>query len=383
MTPTSGARGSAGSTATSKGSSGRPADREPLRERLAENVARRARRASRRRRAQAPSATRSASTRRQRAAPRCSQTCVSETPASAPRRPTAWPSADPGSGRGACVQKHKLSRDHPPRLRVDVERPAADEAAERDPAVGGELDRERRGRADRDEQRATGDGGLLDELEREAAADAEDRVREGQQPVEEGAAEHLVECVVAPTSSRTQSRSPAAEKSPVAWRPPAPRMPPGRRAAGRGAGRRAWPRPAACSRSEAPRPRSPPERPCRRRRRRTRCRTPPQTVDVGAGRLDLDRVRGEIVGHARRERPQPLGEAEPDRQLLVVAWRPHRHGHGNAADPDLQRLLDRDEVARLTARHPCHPHAGGGVSGRSHVRKRTTQGFSRPGISIC
>src|SRR5688572_22212828 len=85
-----------------------------------------------------------------------------------------------------------------PGLRVDVERAAADEAAEGDPAIGGELDRERGGRADRDEQWAPRDGGLLDELEREPAADTDDRVCEGQQPVQERAPEHLVERVVAP-----------------------------------------------------------------------------------------------------------------------------------------------------------------------------------------
>ena len=84
-----------------------------------------------------------------------------------------------------------------PRLGVDVERAVADEAAERDPAVGCELDGERRRRADGDEQRAAGDGRLLDELEREAAADAEERAGERQQPVEERAADDLVERVVA------------------------------------------------------------------------------------------------------------------------------------------------------------------------------------------
>jgi hypothetical protein len=54
-----------------------------------------------------------------------------------------------------------------PRLRVDVRRAAAHEAAQRDAAVARELDREARRRADRDEHRAAGDRRLLDELERE------------------------------------------------------------------------------------------------------------------------------------------------------------------------------------------------------------------------
>ena len=97
------------------------------------------------------------------------------------------------------------------------------------------------------------------------------------------------------------------EKSPVACRPPvasnaacAGAQQIGERAPRRGvdAQRR--------SRSAAPRPRSPPARPCRRRHRRTRCRSSAAAAEVGAGRLDVDRVRGEIVGqHAQRAAAAP------------------------------------------------------------------------------
>src|ERR671935_382973 len=74
----------------------------------------------------------------------------------------------PWARRTGCSLRRRggppSARD-PPRLAVDVHAAVANEAAERDPAVLGELDREARGRADRDEDRAPGDGGLLDELE--------------------------------------------------------------------------------------------------------------------------------------------------------------------------------------------------------------------------
>src|SRR5439155_19919243 len=74
-----------------------------------------------------------------------------------------------------------------PRLGVDVHPPVADEAAERDPAVARELDRERRRRTDGDEKRTARDRRLLHELERQPPADAEDRVGEGQAAVEKRA----------------------------------------------------------------------------------------------------------------------------------------------------------------------------------------------------
>jgi len=85
----------------------------------------------------------------------------------------------------------------PPRLAVDVHAAVADEAAESDAAILGELDREAGRRADRDEDRAAGDGGFLDELERESSAHAQDRVGERQQACAEGPADDLVHRVVA------------------------------------------------------------------------------------------------------------------------------------------------------------------------------------------
>ena len=112
----------------------------------------------------------------------------------------------------------------PPRLRVDVDGAAADEAAERDAAVGGEVDGEARRRADRDENRATGDGGLLDELEREPPADAEHVLGERQQPLPKGPADDLVHRVVpADVLAHAQAARRSRENSPVAWRPPVDR----------------------------------------------------------------------------------------------------------------------------------------------------------------
>ena len=55
-----------------------------------------------------------------------------------------------------------------------------------------------------------------------------------------------------------------------------------------------------------------------------------------------------------RTAQQPLAVQEPDRQLLVVAGRAHRHRQRAAAHPDLQRLLDGDAVL-----DPTIPHHGG------------------------
>src|SRR5947209_17384236 len=81
---------------------------------------------------------------------------------------------------------------------VDVDAVAAGEAGEGEAAVGGEVDGEGGGGSDADEDRRAGDGGLLDELEGEAPADAEDPVVEGKGAVEERAADDLVHRVVAP-----------------------------------------------------------------------------------------------------------------------------------------------------------------------------------------
>ena len=58
----------------------------------------------------------------------------------------------------------------------------------------------------------------------------------------------------------------------------------------------------------------------------------------------------------------PFGEQESERELLVVARRPHRHGHRRAVDADLERLLDRELVRpRLALRQPHHLGAGGRI----------------------
>ena len=62
-------------------------------------------------------------------------------------------------------------------------------------------------------------------------------------------------------------------------------------------------------------------------------------------RIDLDRVGREIVGEARCGRLETFRHAESERELLVVPRRSHRDRDGLAADPDLERLLDRDEIA--------------------------------------
>ena len=56
------------------------------------------------------------------------------------------------------------------------------------------------------------------------------------------------------------------------------------------------------------------------------------------------------AGRTRALRPQSFREREAERQLLVVPGRPHRHRHGRAADPDLERLLDGDHILGVRPR---------------------------------
>ena len=172
MTPKTGARSSAPSSSTGNGSasasSALPTAMHLVAD-LAQRSARRARRASRRETTRAPSASRTARTRRRRAA-----------------RPSRL--------------------DDPPRLGVDGDTAVAHPAAERHAAIGRELDRERRRRADRDEDRAAGDGRLLHELEREPSADAEHVRRERQQSPSRNAQPTTLSIALwRPTSSRTHS----------------------------------------------------------------------------------------------------------------------------------------------------------------------------------
>ena len=104
---------------------------------------------------------------------------------------------------GAADEQHSRQTDDAPRLGVDVQPPVADEAAERDAAVARELDGERRRRADGDEDRAAGDRRLLDELERQAAADAEDRAGSGSRPSSNARPITLSIALCRPTSSRS------------------------------------------------------------------------------------------------------------------------------------------------------------------------------------
>src|SRR5581483_3155694 len=98
-------------------------------------------------------------------------------------------------------------------------------------------------------------------------------------------------------------------------------------------------------------------------------------LDAGAvegARLDLDRVRGEVGRGRRRRRRDPLRDAEAEGELLVVAGGPHRDGERLAGDPDLERLLDRDDVhVGPPARHPRQLDPGGAVGQRVGHRPGT------------
>ena len=100
-----------------------------------------------------------------------------------------------------------------------------------------------------------------------------------------------------------------------------------------------------------------------------------QPADVRAGRVDVDRVGGEVVRNAGAERRQAFGEAEPERELLVVSGRPHGHGHRHAADPDLEGLFDGDHVAVLPTGHTRDANARDTV--RGHPVGRRLHGSER------
>src|SRR5205823_10298993 len=87
----------------------------------------------------------------------------------------------PWAGRGGGWPRRRAgcpSAVDSPRLRIDVHALRPREAAERDRAIGGELDGEAGRSADGDDDRTARDGRLLDELERQASADAEHAVVE-------------------------------------------------------------------------------------------------------------------------------------------------------------------------------------------------------------
>jgi hypothetical protein len=58
---------------------------------------------------------------------------------------------------------------------------------------------------------------------------------------------------------------------------------------------------------------------------------------------------------------QALCVQEPERELLVVAGRAHRHSQRLAVDADLERLLDGDEILDPVVEDRCerHCHPGG------------------------
>ena len=237
--------------------------------------------------------------------------------------------------------------------RVDVHPAAADEAAERHAAIAGELDRERRRRADRDEKRATGDGRLLHELEREPAADAQHGIRERQAPSAERPANDLVHRVVpADVLAEAEERPLGVEQAGRV--DPACRVERRLRLSQAVGERREHggvdaevaldPRRLDRNGFECALPAD-----AARARRVEAAREP---AGIEARRVELDRVRSEVVGEPRAFRPQAFGQREAERELLVVTGRPHRHRDRPAADPDLERLLDRDDVRRVTVRDP-------------------------------
>ena len=105
--------------------------------------------------------------------------------------------------------------------------------------------------------------------------------------------------------------------------------------------------------------------------RRGRVEAALQPARIEAGRVDLDRCSRPGRPAARAAaRAQPLREAEPEGELLVVPRRAHRHRHRAPADADLERLLDREQVTLRAA--PRQPHDLGrrrAVRGRRPARR--------------
>ena len=208
------------------------------------------------------------------------------------------------------------------------------------------------GRADRDEHRAAGDGRFLDELEREPPADAEHVVGERQEPLEERPADDLVHRVVAAdVLAHAQERRPPRRRARSRAGRRSPRTRAGPRAAAPGSA-------ATTSRRDLERaldprrarPRPPRSRPSRRRRTTTRCRSAAAAApDRSRGASTSTVFAARSSGTRAETRRKPLRQAEAERELLVVAGRAHRDGDRLAADADLERLLDGDEVVLVGA----------------------------------
>ena len=151
------------------------------------------------------------------------------------------------------------------------------------PRSSRELDGERGRRADRDEQRAAGDRGLLHELERQPAADAEHRPRRA-----------------AAGPRRTPSRPPCPSRC-AARRP----------RAGRAASPRSSKRPVAC------RPPVASNAGCASRSRSgspARSAAGSRQLALDPGRLDRDRLERALAADtARRRRVEAARRAAPDR----------------------------------------------------------------------
>jgi len=68
------------------------------------------------------------------------------------------------------------------------------------------------------------------------------------------------------------------------------------------------------------------------------------------------------LAHLVEAAEQALGEQEAGRQVNVVARSAHRHREGLAVHPDLERLLDREQVGPVLRsaghRYPQHPPPG-------------------------
>ncbi len=275
-------------------------------------------------------------------------------PRASRRRARASAFGEPNRVLAPPTSRTPVRRDAP-RLGVDVGRAVADEPAQRDAAIRGELDREARRRADGDDDRAAGDRRLLHELEREPAAHAERPTRRA-------------EAARRRTPSRRPCRARCAGRRPRARRASSPSgvEEPGRVQAARGRERRPAPRaagPAAPTttrerhaqlRLDARRldARPPRAHPCRRRRTTTTCRS---SAAAASGRSRAHRPRP----CSRRDRPAgapPPGEALPrgrtraraPRRARASASSPRRGGRrsGSRAAPRRRRGRARVRAGR-------------------------------------